>query len=87
MVGKRTFQRDGAKSDGQGRNYDIESGPVNRRFGGFKDAVEYVIDRRTTASLKKQLKEGVEGDNDFEKLRKSDKEARIMTPSEKSHKN
>ncbi|KAL6242248.1 hypothetical protein RBB50_010796 [Rhinocladiella similis] len=78
MVGKRTFQRDGAKSDGQGRNYDIESGPVNRRFGGFKDAVEYVIDRRTTASLKKQLKEGVEGDNDFEKLRKSDKELKSI---------
>jgi hypothetical protein len=74
MVGKRTFHRDGGKDDDEPRHNDLETGRPNRRFGGFRDAVEYVIDRKTTAALKQQLKDGVQKDNDFENFRKSDEE-------------
>ncbi|KAK5189473.1 hypothetical protein LTR92_010526 [Exophiala xenobiotica] len=78
MVGKRTFHRDGGKDDDEPRYNDLETGRPNRRFGGFRDAVEYVIDRKTTAALKQQLKGGVQKDNDFESFRKSDEELKSI---------
>ena len=81
MVGKRTFHREGGNDGDQTRYNDLESGRPNRRFGRFKDAVELVIDRKTTAALKQQLKDGVQKDNDFEKSRKSDEEVGFLSAS------
>ncbi|KAI1614650.1 hypothetical protein EDD37DRAFT_109339 [Exophiala viscosa] len=76
MVGKRTFNRAGSEpEDDRMRNNDLEAGAhKKKRFGGFKDAVEYAMDRRTTAALKEQLKAGVLQGREFEKSRKSDEE-------------
>lgn len=73
MVGKRTFNKPGHKEDNDETNVDLESGHKCRRFGGFKDAVDYVMDRRTTAALREQLRRGVERGG-FENARKSDEE-------------
>jgi hypothetical protein len=78
MVGKRTFNRGKEEDDDQMRHNDVESGNKKRRFGGFKDAVEYAMDRRTTAALKEQLREGVLQEGQFEKSRKSDEEVRCV---------
>ena len=62
------------------RNNDLEAGAQKKkRFGGFKDAVEYAMDRRTTAALKEQLKAGVLQGREFEKSRKSDEEVICTT--------
>ncbi|KAK5050814.1 hypothetical protein LTR84_003373 [Exophiala bonariae] len=74
MVGKRAFDsryersRPHYQADG-----DLEAGKGGRRFGGFKDAVDYVMDRETTAAFKKRLREGVRLE-EFEGHRKSDEE-------------
>ncbi|OAL28344.1 hypothetical protein AYO20_09461 [Fonsecaea nubica] len=73
MVGKRTLNTTKNKPDDHRRKADLECGHNNRRFSGFKDAVDYVLDRRTTAVLKEQLREGVDR-GAFEKARKSDDE-------------
>ena len=73
MVGKRTIQAPKSRAEDHCRNQDLESGHRRKRFGGFKDAVEYALDRRTTAALKEQLKNGVDR-QEFEKYRKSDEE-------------
>ncbi|KIW72679.1 hypothetical protein PV04_00857 [Phialophora macrospora] len=70
MVGKRTLHN---RADDRWRNADLESGHQQRRFAGFKDAVEYALDRRTTAALKEQLRAGVDR-REFEKYRKSEDE-------------
>lgn len=67
MVGKRTLEVPRTRAD------DLESGHQTKRFAGFKDAVEYAMDRRTTAGLKEQLKKGVDR-REFEIYRKSDEE-------------
>ncbi|EXJ61270.1 uncharacterized protein A1O5_11827 [Cladophialophora psammophila CBS 110553] len=72
MVGKRTLHPPKNQADDHWRQPDLESGNHNRRFPGFKDAVEYALDRQTTAVLKEQLREGVDR-GAFEKARKSDK--------------
>jgi hypothetical protein len=69
MVGKRTLQ----PTQDRAENGDLESGRPNKRFAGFKDAVEYAIDRRTTIALKEQLRNGVDR-REFEIYRKSDEE-------------
>ncbi len=76
MVGKRTLNRPGSRPKDQAGNGDLESGLKQRRFGGFKDAVEYVVERRTTAALKDQLRKGVLR-GAFENARKSDEEVRL----------
>ncbi|OAP62520.1 hypothetical protein AYL99_04725 [Fonsecaea erecta] len=73
MVGKRTLNTGKNQGDDHWREADVESGNGPRRFPRFKDAVEYVLDRRTTAALKEQLREGVQR-GAFENARKSDKE-------------
>ncbi|KIW96543.1 uncharacterized protein Z519_01934 [Cladophialophora bantiana CBS 173.52] len=55
------------------RKPDLEAGNHKRHFPGFKDAVEYALDCRTTAVLKEQLRNGVDR-GAFEKARKSDEE-------------
>ena len=74
MVGKRAFdsQWDGPKNNHLSQD-DLESGNAQRRFNGFRDAVDYVMDRRTTVALRKQLREGVQR-GEFESRRKSDEE-------------
>jgi hypothetical protein len=73
MVGKRTFHN---RADDRWRSSDLESGHQQRRFAGFKDAVEYAMDRQTTAALKEQLRTGVDR-REFEKYRKSEEEVHI----------
>lgn len=80
MVGKRTFNTPNKKDADNWRNADLESGQKPRRFGGFKDAVEYAMDRRTTAVLKEQLREGVDR-NALEKYRMSDDEVLEPKPT------
>lgn len=76
MVGKRAFDSRYERSRPHYQaNGDLEAGNGGRRFGGFKDAVDYVVDRETTAALKKRLREGVHID-EFEHHRKSDEEVR-----------
>lgn len=78
MVGKRAFDshfertKDHYHADG-----DLEAGRRGRRFGGFKDAVEYVMDRQTTAALKKRLRDGVQLE-EFADHRKSNEEVRAF---------
>lgn len=78
MVGKRAFdshfERTKAHYYADG---DLETGKRGRRFGGFKDAVEYVMDRQTTAALKKRLRDGVHLE-EFEDHRKSNEEVRTF---------
>jgi hypothetical protein len=85
MVGKRTLQPPKNHGDEVWRTGDLESGQhKTRRFGGFKDAVEYAMDRQITASLKEQLRSGVDRE-EFEKCRKSDEEVeRFCPPTTKS---
>ncbi|EXJ64792.1 hypothetical protein A1O7_01130 [Cladophialophora yegresii CBS 114405] len=74
MVGKRTLNTTKTRAEDRWRNPDLESGHhEQRRFAGFKDAVEYALDRRTTAVLKEQLRTGVDR-REFEKYRKSGEE-------------
>ncbi|KIX93282.1 uncharacterized protein Z520_10925 [Fonsecaea multimorphosa CBS 102226] len=73
MVGKRTLHPAKNQADDTWREADLEAGGDRRRFTGFKDAVEYVLDRRTTAALKEQLRHGMDR-GAFEKARKSDEE-------------
>ena len=77
MVGKRTLDTPKNAADDHWRNPDLESGHQHKRFAGFKDAVDYVVDRRTTAALKEQLKKGVDR-NEFEKYRKSDEQVGLL---------
>jgi len=80
MVGKRTFNKPEAKEANDESNGDLESGKKSRRFGGFKDAVDYAMDRRTTAALREQLRKGVEGLPPFDDARKSDEEvSRVLS--------
>ncbi|KIV95070.1 hypothetical protein PV10_02769 [Exophiala mesophila] len=72
MVGKRNFDTFTNPKDDR-RKGDIESGPRPRRFNGLKDAVEYAIDRRTTADLKTLLASGITR-GEYERARKSDQE-------------
>lgn len=74
MVGKRTLNNPSGRSEDVG-NGDLESGYKPRRFGGFKDAVEYAMDRRTTAALKEQLRKGIDR-GAFENVRKSEAEVK-----------
>jgi hypothetical protein len=77
MVGKRTLNRAKSQDDDNNmQNGDLEAGMQKKRFGGFKDAVDYAMDRRTTAALKEQLLKSVETSS-FDQLRKSDEEVRI----------
>ena len=73
MVGKRTLDVPNNRADDAWRKPDLESGHQHKRFAGFKDAVNYTMDRRTTAGLKEQLKKGVDR-REFEIYRKSDEE-------------
>lgn len=74
MVGRRAFDPQFQRStSGYRANGDLEITKGDRRFGGFKDAVNYVMDRETTADLKKQLRQGVHL-GEFESHRKSDEE-------------
>jgi len=76
MVGKRAFDSQFDRpSSGYNGNGDLETGKGERRFGGFKDAVDHVMDRQTTADLKRLLRCGVRR-GEFESYRKSDEEVR-----------
>lgn len=76
MVGKRAFDAQFERpSAGYNVNGDLETGKGGRRSGGFKDTVENLMDRKTTADLKKQLCAGVRK-GEFESYRKSDEEVR-----------
>lgn len=76
MVGKRAFDSQFERpSSGYNGNGDLETGKAGKRFGGFKDAVDHVMDRQTTVDLKKQLRSGVRR-GEFESYRKSDEEVR-----------
>lgn len=81
MVGKRTLHGPCSRPDDPIGDGDLESGNKHRRFAGFKDAVEYALDRRTTAALKEQLIKGVER-GAFESARKSDEEVRAVQTHE-----
>jgi hypothetical protein len=82
MVGRRAFDSQFQRSrSGYDANGDLETGKGDRRFGGFKDAVNYVVDREITADLKKQLRQGVRL-REFESHRKSDEEVSgVIMPS------
>ncbi|KIW30669.1 uncharacterized protein PV07_06393 [Cladophialophora immunda] len=73
MVGKRTLNTAKNQADDNWLQADLEPGHGTRRFSGFKDAVEYVLDRRTTAVLKEQLRGSVDR-GAFERARKSAEE-------------
>lgn len=73
MVGKRTFDTFTNPKEAHLVKGDIETGQRQRRFNGLKDAVEYAIDRRTTADLKKLLSSGITP-GEYERARKSDQE-------------
>lgn len=74
-MGKRTFNTFTNPRDKSLSNGDLESGRQGRpkKFNGLKDAVEYAIDRQTTADLKKKLRSGITR-GEFEKARRSDDE-------------
>jgi cation diffusion facilitator family transporter len=74
MVGKRAFGRPGTPRDhiNEFGNGDLESGP-KRRFGGFKDAVDFAMAERTQGLLKKQILNGVDREC-FEEFRMSDEQ-------------
>jgi hypothetical protein len=75
MVGKRSLNNNiNSRKDTRSRTADLESGQNGKRFAGFKDAVDYVMDRRTTIALKEQLKKGVDR-REFEAYRKSQEDA------------
>ena len=73
MVGKRTL----TPAKDYRENGDLESGRPKKRFAGFKDAVDYAMDRRTTMVLKEQLRKGVDR-REFEIFRKSDEEVCML---------
>jgi hypothetical protein len=72
MVGKRTIARPKSRAEDHWRDGDLESGRPPKRMG-FKDAVEYAMDRQTTVALKQELRKGVDR-RQFESYRKSDEE-------------
>lgn len=75
MVGKRAFNKPISHKRDASEDRDLESGHKHRRFNGFRDAVEYAMDRRITATLKEELRKGV-ARGEFEHARKSDEEVR-----------
>ncbi|EXJ78944.1 hypothetical protein A1O3_08444 [Capronia epimyces CBS 606.96] len=83
MVGKRAFNS-GRRPETPKDPDDLESGHKYRRFQGFRDAVEYAMDRQTTASLKAELLKGVK-QGAFEKARKSDEELKAIKNKKLRH--
>ncbi|EXJ96498.1 hypothetical protein A1O1_01624 [Capronia coronata CBS 617.96] len=77
MVGKRAFNHPRGHGAEDPDNLDLESGHKHRRFNGFRDTVEYAMDRRKTASLKDELRNGVK-QGAFEHARKSDEELKAI---------
>ena len=76
MVGKRTLNTPKKGAD-DWQSTDLESGRPRKRFAGFRDAVEYAVDRRTTAALKEELKKGVDR-REFESYRKSEDQVIVL---------
>lgn len=78
MVGKRSLANPRDPKNDEARDGDIETGFVRKRkFGGFKDAVDLVMEQRTTAALKRELQSGVDRD-EFERYRKDDDEIKAI---------
>jgi hypothetical protein len=77
MVGKRTLANPRDPSNNEARDGDLETGFTKRSKHGFKDAVNMVMEHRTTAALKQQLHSGVDRD-EFEKYRKDEGEIKQM---------
>ncbi|EHY51792.1 Metal tolerance protein 7 [Exophiala dermatitidis] len=77
MVGKRAFNKPISHKRDASEDRDLESGHKHRRFNGFRDAVEYAMDRRITATLKEELRKGV-ARGEFEHARKSDEELKAI---------
>ena len=73
MVGKRTLANVRDPNSNEYTDGDIETGQKRRRFARFRDAVDFAVEERTNAVIKRQLLSGGNREQ-FESYRKSEEE-------------